>query len=76
MIADSMPLHYVAWKKALSEWNCEFPEEFFYTWGGRPSPEIISTLNQTRGLSMPVERVARRKEDPLAESLGACFADI
>jgi hypothetical protein len=21
-IADSMPLHYIAWKKALAEWNC------------------------------------------------------
>jgi len=29
-IADSMPLHYLAWKKALGEWGCEFPEETFY----------------------------------------------
>ena len=26
-IVDSMPLHYLAWKQALAEWNCEFPEE-------------------------------------------------
>ena len=25
-IADSMPLHYIAWKKALGGWNCEFEE--------------------------------------------------
>jgi HAD superfamily hydrolase (TIGR01509 family) len=62
-IADSMPLHYLAWKKSLTEWNCEFSEELFYAWGGRPTAEIISTLNQQRGLSMPVERVARRKEE-------------
>ncbi|MGB2672249.1 MAG: HAD family phosphatase [Candidatus Acidiferrum sp.] len=61
-IADSMPLHYVAWKKALGEWNCEFAEELFYAWGGRPTPEIISTLNETHGLRMPVDDVARRKE--------------
>jgi HAD superfamily hydrolase (TIGR01509 family) len=61
-IADSMPLHYVAWKKALGEWNCEFAEELFYAWGGRPTLEIISTLNQNHGLCMPVESVARRKE--------------
>lgn len=54
-IADSMPLHYVAWKNALGEWNCEFSEELFYAWGGRPTPEIISTLNQMQGLSMPVD---------------------
>jgi HAD superfamily hydrolase (TIGR01509 family) len=62
-IVDSMPLHYVAWKKALEEWNCEFAEELFYAWGGRPTAEIISTLNEQQGLSMPVENVARRKEE-------------
>jgi HAD superfamily hydrolase (TIGR01509 family) len=62
-IADSMPLHYVAWKKALGEWNCEFAEELFYAWGGRPTSEIISTLNEQHGLSMPVESVAHRKEE-------------
>jgi HAD superfamily hydrolase (TIGR01509 family) len=62
-IVDSMPLHYVAWRKALGEWNCEFAEELFYAWGGRPTGEIISTLNEKHGLSMPVESVARRKEE-------------
>jgi HAD superfamily hydrolase (TIGR01509 family) len=61
-IADSMPLHYVAWKKALLEWNCEFAEELFYAWGGMPVAEIIATLNERQGLTMPVEDVARRKE--------------
>jgi len=62
-IADSMPLHYVAWKQALGEWNCEFEEKLFYEWGGMPIVEIVATLNRQRGLNMPVEQVARRKED-------------
>jgi HAD superfamily hydrolase (TIGR01509 family) len=61
-IADSMPLHYIAWKKALSEWNCPFDESLFYAWGGRPIVEIIATLNQDHGWNMPVEAVAQRKE--------------
>jgi HAD superfamily hydrolase (TIGR01509 family) len=61
-IADSMPLHYIAWKQALGEWNCPFDEELFYAWGGKPPVEIIATLNRMRGLKMPVERVAQRKE--------------
>jgi beta-phosphoglucomutase family hydrolase len=61
-IADSMPLHYIAWKTALGEWNCEFDEQLFYAWGGMPVVEIISTLNQRQGLNMPVEAVAHRKE--------------
>ena len=61
-IVDSMPLHYVAWKKALSEWNCHFEEELFYAWGGRPVKEIIAALNEMQGLAMPVDAVAKRKE--------------
>jgi len=68
-IVDSMPLHYIAWKQALSEWNCEFDEKLFYAWGGMPIAEIISTLNEKRGLHMPVETVARRKEDLYYELL-------
>jgi HAD superfamily hydrolase (TIGR01509 family) len=61
-IADSMPLHYVAWKKALGEWGCEFPEDIFYAWGGMPAAEIIATLAAQHGLAMPVEEVEHRKE--------------
>ena len=61
-IADSMPLHYVAWKSALAEWNCNFSEELFYAWGGFPVAEIISRLNEKQSLQMPISVVARRKE--------------
>jgi beta-phosphoglucomutase family hydrolase len=61
-VADSMPLHYIAWKTALGEWNCEFDEKLFYEWGGKPPVEIVASLNQMQGLSMPVEQVASRKE--------------
>ena len=68
-IADSMPLHYLAWKQALGEWNCDFDEKLFYDWGGMPIVDIIATLNQQRGLSMPVETVAHRKESLYFELL-------
>lgn len=61
-IVDSMPLHYIAWKTALGEWNCPFPEDLFYAWGGKPVDEIISTLNRMNNLNMPVEIVGTRKE--------------
>jgi beta-phosphoglucomutase family hydrolase len=62
-LADSMPLHYRAWKKALGEWNCEFDEKLFYSWGGMPTAQIVSTLNEREGLNMPVEQVCHRKEN-------------
>jgi beta-phosphoglucomutase family hydrolase len=68
-LADSMPLHYLAWEKALAEWNCEFDEKLFYQWGGMPVAEIVATLNKNLGLNMPVEAVARRKENLYFELL-------
>jgi HAD superfamily hydrolase (TIGR01509 family) len=61
-VADSMPLHYVAWKKALGEHGCEFPEDVFYAWGGMPAAEIVATLSAQQGLSLAAEEVAHRKE--------------
>ena len=61
-IADSMPLHYVAWRDALAAWNCEFPEKLFYDWGGYPTAQIVRMLNEKQGLRMPVDEVLHKKE--------------
>lgn len=61
-IADSMPLHYVAWTTALGEWGCHFAEDLFYQWGGKPAADIIRDLNEIQRLDMPVLEVATRKE--------------
>jgi HAD superfamily hydrolase (TIGR01509 family) len=61
-IADSMPLHYLAWCEALAEWNCAFDEERFYAWGGMPAPEIIERLGREQGLELPAHAIADRKE--------------
>ena len=62
-IVDSMPLHYVAWKRALAEWDCTFDERLFYALGGTPTRDIVSLLNKQQGLEMPPDTVADRKED-------------
>jgi beta-phosphoglucomutase family hydrolase len=68
-IVDSMPLHYIAWKKALAECNCAFDEQLFYAWGGTPVAEIVALLNERQGLSMSVESVSSRKENFYLEQL-------
>jgi HAD superfamily hydrolase (TIGR01509 family) len=68
-IADSMPLHYIAWKKALEEWNCKYEEDLFYSWGGKPVRDIIAGLNEMQGLNMPIEALAKRKESLYLEQL-------
>ena len=61
-IADSMPLHYIAWKQALGEHGCEFPEDVFYSWGGMPTVQIVETLSAQQGIAMNAVEVAHRKE--------------
>jgi HAD superfamily hydrolase (TIGR01509 family) len=68
-LVDSMPLHYNAWKKALEEWNCEYPEDLFYSWGGKPVRKIIADLNEMQGLNMPIDSLAERKESLYLEQL-------
>jgi HAD superfamily hydrolase (TIGR01509 family) len=61
-VVDSMPLHYIAWRKALGEWNCPFTEERFYDWGGMAVSTIIERLAKEHGIEMSVPGVAKRRE--------------
>lgn len=68
-VADSMPLHYIAWSQALGEWGCKFTEERFYQLGGMPIVEIIGLLGREQGIEMPIPQVAKRKEELYFEHL-------
>lgn len=62
-IADNMPLHYRAWSMAMADFGGEYPEDLFYTWGGRPTAAIVGLLNEKYGLAMDVDETVRRKEE-------------
>ena len=62
-IADTMPLHFRAWTRAMEDLGGRFPEDLFYSWGGKPTDIIVAELNSTLGLSLDVEKTVRRKED-------------
>jgi beta-phosphoglucomutase-like phosphatase (HAD superfamily) len=62
-LADTMPLHYRAWRETLDPLGCPFPEEQFYAWGGVTAFEIVERLNDEHGLAMPVEATALTKEE-------------
>ena len=68
-VADSMPLHYIAWSQALGEWGCKFTEDRFYQLGGMPIVEIIALLGREQGIEMPIPQVAKRKEELYFEHL-------
>ena len=62
-IADTMPIHFRAWTRAVSEAGGQFPEELFYEWGGKPTDVIVGQLNDRYSLSMDVTKTVRQKED-------------
>ncbi len=66
-IADSMPLHYLAWTAAIAEHNGTFPQDafpqaLFYSWGGIPPLQVASMLNDRFGYTLDPETVVTRKE--------------
>ena len=71
-LADSMPLHYRAWKESLEGklgGPSKFTEELFYRCGGMPARQIIEMLNREHGYSLPVHEFADQKEARFVELL-------
>jgi HAD superfamily hydrolase (TIGR01509 family) len=68
-LADTMPLHFVAWNQTLARWNTHFPTDLFYGWAGTPTVRIVEMMNTKFGLSMPPEEVAHLKEEAFFELL-------
>ena len=62
-IANTMPLHYRAWRATLDPLGADYPEELFYEWGGTPTRQIVAQLNERNRLAMPVEATAHQKEE-------------
>jgi beta-phosphoglucomutase family hydrolase len=62
-IADTMPLHFRAWTRAMEEFGGTFPEELFYAWGGIPTMKIVEQLNEKFGTQMDPVVVPRVKEE-------------
>src|SRR5258708_37845779 len=58
-----MPIHYLAWKKAVGEAGGQIPEDLFYSLGGVPSRQIVTLLNEKFGSQMDPEALATLKEE-------------
>ncbi len=62
-LADSMPIHYVAWRETMERYGIEFSEERFYALGGMPSDKIVATLSAEQRVAVDSLRAAHEKED-------------
>jgi beta-phosphoglucomutase family hydrolase len=61
-LADSMPLHWRAWKQVTERHGIHFPEDRFYSLGGMPARDIVKLLSREQGRQVDCAAVAREKE--------------
>ena len=61
-LADTMPLHWQAWRQIAARHGFHFTEERFYALAGIPSRDILGQLGAEQGLRLDPLGVAREKE--------------
>ncbi len=75
-LTDSMPLHFVAWRKTLDRYGIDFPEARFYAMGGVPTDKIIDVLCCEQGVIVDVPTVSREKEAEFLVNLTGVAANV
>ncbi len=69
-LADTMPIHYRAWRTMLARHGINFSEERFYQLGGIPTKRIIGILSQETGVSVTdVDAMTQEKEGLFLQSI-------
>src|SRR5205085_301643 len=62
-LADTMPLHWDAWRVVTENHQLHFPEDRFYSLGGVPSRDIVKMLCEEQGKMLDHLAVAHEKEN-------------
>jgi beta-phosphoglucomutase family hydrolase len=71
-LADTMPVHYVAWTAMLTRHGIPFPETRFYELGGVPTAQIIRILSKEYGVPVSdVNAMVIEKETAFLENMHA-----
>lgn len=66
-LTDSMPVHYVAWRRTMDRYGIHFAEERFYAMGGMPSGKIVEALAAEQGKAVDSVLAAHEKEAEFLE---------
>ncbi|HKS38275.1 MAG TPA: HAD-IA family hydrolase [Verrucomicrobiae bacterium] len=61
-LADTMPLHWRAWRTITERHRLHFPEDRFYAMGGVPTRDILKMLSHEQGVPIDHIAVAHEKE--------------
>ena len=66
-LVDSMPIHFLAWNRTMTEVGIELPEDRFYAMGGIPTHRIIEMLAHEQQVLVDAHTTAKRKEEAFYE---------
>ena len=69
-LADTMPLHWRAWRTITERHRIHFTEDRFYALGGIPSRDILRMLEAEQNLSIDPLAVAKEKEMEYVPHIG------
>lgn len=61
-LADTMPVHFLAYKNILADYGIDFTPELFGTLAGVPAVGTIQKLNEQFGTRMDAEKIGHFKE--------------
>lgn len=68
-LADTMPLHFVAWRSTLGRHGIEFGEDLFYAMAGQPTVQIVEILLAEQRIEGDAVAIAHEKEQQFLDSL-------
>jgi len=68
-LADTMPLHFLAWRSTMSQYGIDFTEDQFYQLAGTPTVKIVQLLLDQHGVAEDCQRIAVEKEQGFLQQL-------
>jgi beta-phosphoglucomutase family hydrolase len=74
-LADSMPVHYLAWSETLARYELEIGEDHFYSMGGFPSWVVVDHIYNMAGRKV-TDAEARRISDEKEETFWHRLSEI
>ena len=69
-LADTMPLHFLAWQSTLARYGFTFDEDHFYSLAGQPTDKIVEQLARQQSISVDAVQVSHEKEQAFLERIG------
>lgn len=68
-LADTMPLHFIAWQTTMSRYGIHFGEDQFLALAGTPSVKIVQILLNQHGIAGDPQLIAHEKEQGFLQCL-------